>query len=50
MALGGASTRSLRSNFIINREIRQICKKHGIKTSYFKIYSKYFRRIFELKI
>ncbi|MCB9246126.1 MAG: glycosyltransferase [Flavobacteriales bacterium] len=46
---GGLSTRSWRSNFIINREIRDICRKHNIPTSYLKIYSKYWQRLLELR-
>jgi len=50
MSSGGLSTRSWKSSLIINKEIRQICKLHGIKTSYSKIYSKYFKRILELRL
>jgi len=49
MSSGGLSTRSWRSNLIINKEIRQICRKHNIKTSYLKIYSKYIKRLLELR-
>lgn len=48
MSSGGLSTRSWKSNLIINREIRDICRKHGIPTSYLKIYSKYWKRLMEL--
>ena len=48
MQLGGASTRNLNSNFILNREILRACKENGLSTNYLKIYSKYFRKVFEL--
>lgn len=47
MRLGGASTDGFRSNLTINKEILRACLKHGIKTNYFKIYSKYFKKVFE---
>ena len=41
MRTGGASTRSLRSNLILNREILRACAENGIATNVFKVYSKY---------
>jgi glycosyltransferase involved in cell wall biosynthesis len=49
MSSGGLSTKSWKSNLIINKEIRQICRRHGVKTSYLKIYAKYFKRLTELR-
>ena len=49
MSAGGISTRNWRSNVIINREIMQILKEQGIRSNYFKIYSKYVRRLLELR-
>jgi len=49
MSTGGISTRNWRSNVIINREIMQILKEQGIRSNYFKIYSKYVRRLLELR-
>jgi glycosyltransferase involved in cell wall biosynthesis len=48
MQLGGVSTRGLQSVFTLNREIYQICRRHGIQTNYFRIYSKYPRKILEM--
>jgi glycosyltransferase involved in cell wall biosynthesis len=48
MRTGGASTRGLKSNFILNRDILNACRENGIKTNYLKIYSKYFFKVFEL--
>lgn len=47
MRTGGLSNRSFKSNFTLNKEILRACKENGIKTNYFYIYSKYFRKIFE---
>jgi len=47
MSTGGLSTRSFRSNLLINREILKSCKKNGIKTNLLKIYSKYFTKVFQ---
>jgi len=47
MRTGGVSTRSLRSNLILNKEILRACNENGIKTNYLNIYSKYFTKIFE---
>lgn len=47
MRPGGASTRGLMSNITINREIRDACKRHKVPTSYLRIYSKYFAKIWQ---
>ena len=47
MKMGGVSTRGIKSIYTINKEIFKICKLHGIKTNYFKLYLKYFYKIFE---
>jgi glycosyltransferase involved in cell wall biosynthesis len=47
MRTGGVSNRSLRSNFILNKEIARACKENGIYTNYLFIYSKYFSKLFE---
>jgi glycosyltransferase involved in cell wall biosynthesis len=48
MRTGGASTRNLRSNWVLNREILRACAENGIKTNYAKVYSKYFRKVMQL--
>ncbi len=48
MRTGGASTRNLMSNLILNREMQQACAENGIPTNMVKIYSKYFRKVFQL--
>ncbi len=48
MRTGGLSTRSWRSNLLLNREILAICRAHGIRTNVFKVYSKYLSKAFEL--
>jgi len=45
MRVGGASTRNLRSNWILNREILRACAENGIPTNILKVYSKYFRKV-----
>ncbi len=47
MRMGGASTRGLRSNITINREILEACRFHGVPTNYMKIYSKYLSKIWQ---
>jgi len=47
MRLGGKSTKNWRSNYVINQEIQRACELNGLKTNYFLIYSKYFRKIKE---
>lgn len=48
MKLGGVSTQGFSSLITINKEIYIACKMHGIKTNYFKLFLKYFIKIFEL--
>jgi glycosyltransferase involved in cell wall biosynthesis len=48
MRRGGVSSRSWKSNFILNQEIIRACRENGIKTNVFKIYPKYFTKLFEL--
>jgi hypothetical protein len=48
MRTGGVSTKSVRSNYILNKEIVRACRENGIRTNYFYIYSKYFIKVFEL--
>jgi glycosyltransferase involved in cell wall biosynthesis len=48
MRTGGVSTRNLRSNMILNREIVRACSENGVSTNYVKVYSKYFRKVAQL--
>ena len=48
MRTGGVSNKSLKNRFVLNKEIIHACKENGIETNSLKIYSKYFRKIFEL--
>jgi glycosyltransferase involved in cell wall biosynthesis len=48
MRRGGVSSRNWKSNFILNDEIIRACRENGIKTSVFKVYPKYFTKLFEL--
>ncbi len=48
MRLGGKSTKNLRSNQILNKEILRGCKENGLRSNYAMIYSKYFKKVFEL--
>ena len=45
MRAGRASTKNLKSNWILNSEILRACRENGLKTNLFKIYSKYPRKI-----
>jgi len=47
MRMGGASTKNLKSNWILNREIIRACRENGIKTNILKVYSKYPVKILE---
>lgn len=47
MRLGGVSTASLKSTFIINQEDLRACRENGLKTNYFRLYSRYFKKILE---
>ena len=48
MRTGGVSTRNLKSNWILNKEILRACTENDIKTNIFRIYSKYFAKVFQL--
>jgi glycosyltransferase involved in cell wall biosynthesis len=50
MRTGGVSNTSIRSNYILNKEIARACEENGIKTNFFFIYSKYFKKIFEFSV
>ena len=47
MNTGGKSTNGLKSNIVINKEIKYACELNGLNTNYLKLYSKYFIKIFE---
>ena len=47
MRAGGVSTRSMRSNWIISREIVRACRENGISTNLFKVCLKYPMKIME---
>jgi len=48
MRRGGVSSRGIRSNIILNDEIIRGCRENGIRTNVFKVYPKYFIKLFEL--
>lgn len=48
MRKGGVSSRNLMSNVVLNNEIMRGCRENGIYTNAFMVYSKYFRKLFEL--
>ena len=48
MRTGGISTKNLRSNYILNKEIVRGCAENGIYTNMFFLSLKYFTKIFEL--
>lgn len=48
MRTGGVSTRNLKSNWTLNKEIIRACSENDIKTNMFKVSFKYFKKIFEL--
>jgi glycosyltransferase involved in cell wall biosynthesis len=48
MRKGGVSSNGIRSNIILNDEIIRGCRENGIRTNVFKIYPKYFVKLFEL--
>lgn len=48
MRTGGASTASIKSNWILNKEIVRACKENGIWTCMPLLFLKYFIKIFEL--
>ncbi|MEA4935062.1 MAG: glycosyltransferase family 2 protein [Paludibacter sp.] len=47
MKMGGKSTASLKSNYILNKEIVRACKENGIYTNMFLLSFKYIIKIFE---
>lgn len=47
MRMGGLSTRSYKSNILLNKEIIRACRENGVYTNFLFVYSKYFRKIFE---
>lgn len=47
MRTGGVSTKSWKSNIIINQEDLRACKENGLKTNYFWLYSRYFKKLLE---
>jgi len=48
MRTGGTSTKSIKSNWVLNKEILRACCENNIKTNILKIYSKYPRKILGL--
>ena len=48
MRTGGVSTRSLKSNMILNREMLRACAENGIATNIVRVYSKYFTKWMQL--
>ena len=48
MRTGGASTQSLRSNWILNQEILRACRENNIQTNWVKVLSKYLVKMSEL--
>jgi glycosyltransferase involved in cell wall biosynthesis len=48
MRTGGISSRSLKSHWILNREIVRACRENGIPTNIFRVLSKYPRKLLEL--
>ena len=45
MRIGGTSTRNIKSNIVLNREIVRACRENGYDTNYLKVYSKYISKI-----
>lgn len=48
MRVGGASTRNINSNLILNREIVRACRENGIQTNLFKVLLKFPQKMMEL--
>lgn len=48
MRTGGKSTANLKSNLILNQEIVKACRENGIKTNIYKVFLKYFTKVFQL--
>ena len=47
MQLGGISTQGLSSTILLNKEILRACRENGIKTNYFRLLSRYPRKLME---
>ena len=47
MRTGGASTRNLKSSWILNKEILRACAENGVKTNIIKVLSKYPTKILQ---
>lgn len=48
MGLGGVSTKSLKSSWILNNEIVHACRENGIKTNIFRVLMKFPVKVMEL--
>ena len=48
MRKGGTSTKNLKSNWILNKEIVRACAENGIKTNLLKVYLKYLTKSLQL--
>jgi len=48
MRKGGVSSNGIMSNIILNDEIIRGCRENGIQTNVFRVYPKYFIKLFEL--
>lgn len=48
MRTGGVSTKNLKSNWILNREIVRACSENGLETNLLKVYSKYFKKLLQV--
>ena len=48
MRAGGVSTKNIKSNWILNKEILRACAENGIKTNIIKVLSKYLAKILQL--
>lgn len=48
MRMGGVSTRGIRSNYILNKEIVRACRENGIETNIFKVLMKVPLKMMEL--
>ena len=47
MQMGGVSTRGWRNTLLLNQEVLRACRDNGISTNWFKILSKYPRKLLE---
>lgn len=48
MRTGGLSTKSWKSNVIINQEDLRACRENGLNTNYIWLYSRYFKKVLEI--